>query len=692
MKKWSKIEIKFSKFIFVFLSIFVSIMLLFNFVSATTITYDLNTSSNGLTSTNGQYTWTVPSGIYNVAVEVWGAGGSSGCIVQTKGGGGGGGGGYAYGVYNVTPGNTYSIVVGAKGSGVNRTGGDHGGAGGSSSFGNLIYAVGGGGGYELNGGNYIGAPGGAGGNGYGQVNIIGYDGLSIVPPINNQTGFQDGGAGGNGGVGGNCSVDKSLPNPYTNAQSPGGGSACCFPPGSTMSQGTSAADGRVVLNYPIIMPPVVQPGCEIQNQTILTLYSENNSHAAVFNSTYNDPNYGVPICYDTLFGHEYTGDNPWNCTGNNSIINLYSSTNSHASNQTIIFGGVPFYTTNVCYGDLSCTVRYGSCNTDNNETTILSLSDWTNAHLAKGDFSPYLYKVCCQAGTPVVVTPPAVANITDAWFVNLTTGGGYNIVFQNNSGFGKQYNVSLYGKTLNIDANESLLPMIMRYNDSTNVWNYTNLLIDDLGDAQSDIFNFADNDQLNSSFQIGDWVYFNLNYNYSQPENITKQSYIAQILNGTDVAPYVTTDCTQFNNTNQSNCESYMINSNDPNVVPWAPVNATCDGNRINRCSWNNATSTCEAREEVYKLDQFQGSCITSYDSINNTCVNGYRTATVHVTSIPGSCTTATLCDQNSYIQIPCRNVALLPFFDLTNMIIVLLVVVVVYIFMINTKNKRRNK
>lgn len=61
-------------------------------------------------------TWTCPEGITEVAVECWGAGGDGGTSISAAGGGGGGGGAYArVSVLSVTPGNDYTVTVGASG-------------------------------------------------------------------------------------------------------------------------------------------------------------------------------------------------------------------------------------------------------------------------------------------------------------------------------------------------------------------------------------------------------------------------------------------------------------------------------------------------------------------------------------------------------------------------------------------------
>lgn len=65
--------------------------------------------------TAGTYHWTCPTGITSVMVECWGGGGTGGSGSSTNGGGGGGGGGEyaAEAALSVTPGNMYTIVVGA---------------------------------------------------------------------------------------------------------------------------------------------------------------------------------------------------------------------------------------------------------------------------------------------------------------------------------------------------------------------------------------------------------------------------------------------------------------------------------------------------------------------------------------------------------------------------------------------------
>lgn len=154
--------------------------------------------------------------------------------------------------------------------------------------------------------------------------------------------------------------------------------------------------------------------CSSPNQTILTLYSQTNSHAAVFNATYNDINYGIPICFDNVFGVIYTGsNNPWQCNGANKVLGLSSASNAHAQNPAL-----STYLTNVCYGNLNCTIAT-TCPVGYNFT--LSLSGLTNAHLAAD--SSYANKLCCSLGTtPVAPLTPGIDSAiwTDAAGTSIT--------------------------------------------------------------------------------------------------------------------------------------------------------------------------------------------------------------------------------------------------------------------------------
>jgi hypothetical protein len=107
--------------------------------------------------TNGSYV--ASAGVTKVKYRIWaGAGGAGGAANTNGAGGGGGGGGYSEGIAAVTPGNSYSVIVGSGGSG--GSGGANGTNGGPSSFASFASTTGGGGGGF---GNAFGGVGGSGG-------------------------------------------------------------------------------------------------------------------------------------------------------------------------------------------------------------------------------------------------------------------------------------------------------------------------------------------------------------------------------------------------------------------------------------------------------------------------------------------------------------------------------------------------
>lgn len=193
-------------------------------------------------TTPGTYTWTVPPCVYEITVKVWGGGGGGGgalAIMKNSssggetcsGGAGGGGGGFTSKTFSVTPGQTYTVVVGAGGtagiagagswSGGITTLAGNGGTGGTSSFtGN---------GQNL---NATGGIGGGGASGYNtttsavDLNTVGTGGAGGVGS-GGSSNFT-GGAGGSGYIPGNFSNDFSGPG--GGAAGPGGNGGSNTPP------------------------------------------------------------------------------------------------------------------------------------------------------------------------------------------------------------------------------------------------------------------------------------------------------------------------------------------------------------------------------------------------------------------------------------------------------------------------------
>lgn len=198
--------------------------------------------------TPGTYNWTVPSCVTVVKVEAWAGGGGGGGtigIIRTSGddgfntsevcvgAGGGGGGGFTSRTIAVTPGQVYSVVVGAGGTagpagsgtwngGISTPAGT-GGTGGTSSFsgnGVNLQATGGTGGGGASGYHNLAAgvcllvngTSGTGGTGSaGSVNFTGGNGApGLILSHSTDKSGGGGGAAGPGGDGGNAALGGSV--------------------------------------------------------------------------------------------------------------------------------------------------------------------------------------------------------------------------------------------------------------------------------------------------------------------------------------------------------------------------------------------------------------------------------------------------------------------------------------------------
>ncbi|MEK6935410.1 MAG: hypothetical protein AABW67_01345 [Nanoarchaeota archaeon] len=128
--------------------------------------------------------------------------------------------------------------------------------------------------------------------------------------------------------------------------------------------------------------------CSNANQTILKLYSSTNSHGALWDDV---SGYNYDICYNEIFGIAYVGANPHDCTATNKILGLSNINNAHAEIPSL-----DAYSTDVCYGNLVCSAKT-TCASD--EKTIVRLYNETNSHISNASDSNYPIKICCKEGT-----------------------------------------------------------------------------------------------------------------------------------------------------------------------------------------------------------------------------------------------------------------------------------------------------
>jgi len=203
----------------------------------------------------GTYTWTVPMCAEQICIELWGGGGgASGNLSASPwaSGAGGGGGGFGSQCFTVTPGDTYTIIVGAGGNGGSGGNpGQNGQPGTASSVGSLITATAGSAGLYSSGGG----TGGAGGTATSSIPAS----LSVAQGANGLNGAAGcdamsgrGGAAGNGGAGGaglRASQVGQSPAHGLPGQPPGGGGGGGSGNCSSAATGGSGAPGRVIITW-----------------------------------------------------------------------------------------------------------------------------------------------------------------------------------------------------------------------------------------------------------------------------------------------------------------------------------------------------------------------------------------------------------------------------------------------------------
>gem|GEM_PF-1569499 len=193
----------------------------------------------------GTYTFTVPDGVNQIFVQLWGGGGNSGSYYPSGGyyGATGGGGAYVAKVLNVSPGQNYSVTVGAGLANAYLPWGQQ---AGNSSFGSTIIAQGG------VGGNYSNNSLGIGGQGSG--------GDLMIPGSNGVSTYGDGGSSYLGGFGGLLAANYgSIVSLITGSNGvtfpgawPGGaGAGNCYQScgnSGNYRTGSGGADGRVLIS------------------------------------------------------------------------------------------------------------------------------------------------------------------------------------------------------------------------------------------------------------------------------------------------------------------------------------------------------------------------------------------------------------------------------------------------------------
>ncbi|MFT3910967.1 MAG: T9SS type A sorting domain-containing protein [Ferruginibacter sp.] len=253
--------------------------------------------------TNPASPWTVPAGVSQIKVEVWGGGGAGGGVNSVFGtafGSGGGGGAYNTGVLNVSAGQNYTITVGAGGTAASDANGTAGTASSVSGPGGSVTANPGTGGGRRGGtagtggtGTFNGGAGGlatsqgAGGGGGGGNAGAGNAGSNSAAGTGG-TGNPNGApyiGGTGGGIRGGTSGNTGLP-----GAAPGGGGGGAY---SILFSGAKAGGaggaGQVVITYcptySLTSMSAVTPRCETNANSTITL--NGNLPVGSYTVTYN---------------------------------------------------------------------------------------------------------------------------------------------------------------------------------------------------------------------------------------------------------------------------------------------------------------------------------------------------------------------------------------------------------------------
>jgi len=173
----------------------------------------------------------------------------------------------------------------------------------------------------------------------------------------------------------------------------------------------------IILFMGLYLMPMINAAYTYQcdnSQQLYRIYRLNNTHVQMPDYTNTDPAYIYPysVCFNEIFGYNYTGTDPHTATCTSPLFWVNKTTNSHVS-----FFNDSTYTIPVCFAGLQC--RYENieqsnreCNEDEGEKMVArtyygedladtNVSYTTNVHVSfKGldvlDEDHYAGAVCCK--------------------------------------------------------------------------------------------------------------------------------------------------------------------------------------------------------------------------------------------------------------------------------------------------------
>ncbi|MFN3753551.1 LamG-like jellyroll fold domain-containing protein [Flavobacterium sp.] len=390
-------------------------------------------------------TFTAPTGVTSIQVEAYGAGGGGGYGGTTNkdGAGGGGGGGYSRNTsIPVTAGTSYTITIGAMGTGATSSASPNGMNGGNTTatfgattitayggIGGFGYSNGGAGGTGGSGSTFNGGSGGAGlngigsGGGGGAAGPTSNGGLGTVP-----TGGTAGG--GNAGAGGNGTTASSGAGSSSITNYGGGGGG-----GTKNSAGGNGAPGYFKISYTCPTYALTNtttsnsPLCGPSSATVIL----NSSSLATgsYTVTYNLSGATTAIGNTAIMN--FTAGTPGSGTFSTSILNLGSTTvtitnlaSSYCSNSITTFNttsitanmapsAVSGTTITACSSDTAIAITAGSSAT--NYTTVTWTSNGTGTFTNANSLTTCTYNPSPEdiaAGGVILMLSASNAGCADA--------------------------------------------------------------------------------------------------------------------------------------------------------------------------------------------------------------------------------------------------------------------------------------
>jgi len=381
--------------------------------------------------------------------------------------------------------------------------------------------------------------------------------------------------------------------------------------------------------------------------------------------------YDNVLCCD--FGNEDT-----TCYGDNKIIGLSSSTNAHAEEP-----GLGNYPVDVCYEDLVCE-NLDTTGTDcssinkNYPFGILSLSDYTNAHIGAGgglsELADYPSNTICCGG-------PEFSYLT----CELT-----NASWEDEEVY-EDTNVGLIVK--GTDCNTATISFEILEDDA---------VIDDSVNINPSNVDFI-GDEATGQWLKAEWQEDTFpNGDGNPPEYYFIATVIgtSKTINSKDFGPLLIVKerkpgdcdeiflCSDYNTSLECKTDYCGVNETS------APGTVDCDNPLINcSCSWDSETEKCKfvASFEGEGNGGIGGGTCEYKQETTDDCSDGYLTYNFTATWIGLPENKPSWCEDDTE-TIECPAQVQLPFFNTYSILIAIALIVLIYIILIRKKSSRKKR